>query len=347
MAQGWWEDREHRDARNRTASGVALAAVAVVLVLQVTGIGDLNDNVNGFTLGLLLLAIVLGFAVVSPAAVKEVLDRITTFKFGGVELGLQAAERLDLLQTPLADDEDELTPRDDVTPSEDRPRGGGAVREYTAVQEKLEGQLERVRDDILCLDAELSPLQVVEQINRKRLLKHLEVRVLYDLLGQAEIGVERLPDADLSRYLDRAWRFTTRFETLVFERDVRKRLIKRGWYLFDFEQSRKHRPDFLAYKQTRSKSKGEGPSTGDWLLLATRVTPTIATKTIRRLQKQRPPYGARRVVVVPNRRKESIADVEGATPVEDRPAVVLQAPAGKTWMVDLDALLRHPEPPAF
>jgi hypothetical protein len=325
------------------ATGLALAAVVVVLVVQIIGVGDFNDNVNGFTLGLLLLAIVLGFALVAPAAVKTVLDRVATFKFGGVEIGLQAAERLDLLQTPLAGDDDQLNPRDNVGPSEERPRGGGPTREYLAVQEKLQERLEFVRDVILVFDKKLSHVQVVEKIFCKKLIGHLELRVLYDLLGRAEEGVERLPDANLDQYLDRAWRFSTRFGTLIFERDARKKLVEEGWFLLEFEQGRDHRPDFLAYKQL--EGQGEEPSDGDWLVLATRVVPTENKSTITRLQKQRPPFGARCVVVVPDKREDKIEKVEGAQAVDGKRAMRFEATGERAaWMVSLGALLEHPDP---
>lgn len=345
----YWEGRGHGRGRRafiRFVTVAALAVVLAVLVLQVAGVGDTNDNVNGFTVSLLLMVIVLGFAVAAPTAVKEVLDRVTTFKFGGVELGLQAAERLDLLQTPLAGDDDALTPRDDVRPSEVRPRGGGAVREFVAVQEKLKDRLRYVRDVVLMLDKELAEklteVQVVEKVDEQGLVGHLELRVLYDLLGRAEQGIERLPEGDRDRYLNRAWRFATRLGTLIFEREARKQLIDRGWFLLDFEQSRKHRPDFLAYKQTRSQSKGEGPTTGSWLLIATRVEPGQATETIERLQGERPPFNARRVVVVPDRRGKRIPEVPGVEKVDDRQAMRIQSPAGKAWMLTLGALLEYP-----
>jgi len=336
MARQWWDerahDRERRQARNHRMTIAALVVVLAVLLLQVVGIGKANDNINGFTLGLLLLAIVLGFAVVAPTAVKEMLDRVTTFKFGGVELGLQAAERLDHLQTQMAGPVDELNARDDVTPSERRPVGGGPLREYAAVQEKLQERLRFIRHSILSLKKKLEYVQIVEKIDALGLLGYLELQVIYDLLGRAEDGIEKLPEAELGRYLDRAWKFSTRLGTLVFERDVRKRMIRKGWFLLDFEQLRSHRPDFLAYKAGASEGMEDGKSgeDGDWLVIAARVEPKQTGATAERLKQQRLPFGAKPILVIPDSREDRIA--ENPRPVPQ---------------VAISALLEHPETRAF
>jgi hypothetical protein len=316
MGRRWWVDdavpgsEARRGIRQTTVA--ALVLVLIVLVLQVAGTGGVNEHVNGFTILLLLLAIVLGFAIVAPAAVKAILDRVTTFKVAGLEIGLQAANRSDLLRTQLLGEEDELTPADDVAPSSSRPVGGGPEREFAAVRGKLEERLRYVRDAVLRLDSKLEPIDVAEELAQCDLIGDVEMQIVYDLLGRAEDGIERLDEGDATRYFDRTWRFSTRFATLIFERETRKRLLKRGWFLLDYPQSRGHRPDFLAYK--RVDGDEEGTEKEWWFVIAVRIEPNLARQTAARLSRQRPPFDATSVVVVPDRRERQAKVADLAVP---------------------------------
>jgi hypothetical protein len=191
-----------------------------------------------------------------------------------------------------------------------------------------------IRHSILSLNKKLDYVQIVERIDALGLLSYLELQVIYDLLGRAEDGVEQLPEAELGRYLDRAWKFSTRLGTLVFERDVRKRMLRKGWFLLDFEQMRSHRPDFLAYKAGASEGRGreddDAGEDGDWLVIAARVEPKGTTKTAERLQKQHMPFSAKPVLVIPDSREDQIAENPRQVP-----------------QVTISALLEHPGTAAF
>lgn len=208
----------------RLVAVVSLAVVLAVLVFQVMGIGELDPAVDGYSLLLVALAIVLSFVVVAPKSVKEVLDRITRLKVGAFGVGLQAATRVELLEAQDSDMVDGFNARDDVESQFERPVGGGRLWEYERVRDKLEEKLRFIRETLLDSNSELSALQVVERIDSLKLVEDNEVRVLYDLLGRVEDSIERLPSETSLAYLEAAWRFSTRFATLVFERQVRRGL---------------------------------------------------------------------------------------------------------------------------
>jgi hypothetical protein len=272
----------------------SLAAVAVLLVIQ---INRSDEDVNAFSIALLVLAILLGFAVVAPRAVKEVLDRITTFKVGAVEVGLQAANRVELQQVST-EAVAGVNARDDVGASSKRPVGGGVAREYTAVREKLEERLKFVRETLFGMGESVSCVQVAERMEARGLIAANELQIAYDLLGRAEASIAKLPNEIVSEYLTGAWRFASRFATLVFERQVRKELLAAGWFLLDFEQTRKHRPDFLAHRSW--KADPGDPEAETWFVIATRVEATKTKETRGRLERRRMPFGAEPVLVLPD-----------------------------------------------
>jgi hypothetical protein len=267
-------------------SFLALIVVLTILAFQVGWVGSVDENVNGTTIALVAIATVLAFAVVAPRSVKEVLDRITSLKLpGGIEIGLQAVNRAERIQA--------LMPRvaeGDGVRTEERPRGGGALREYQAVRSKLRERLRFIRDAILNLDHDLTYEQIVEEIEGLRLLEVEERQVVYDVLGRLESDLDKLSDEVRGEYLDATWHFSSRFATLVFERLVRRNLTGHGWFLLDFEQARLHRPDFLGY------------SHGSWHLFATRVEPPKTLATRRRLSRQSLPFDAEPIVIVPDTR---------------------------------------------
>jgi hypothetical protein len=243
------------------------------------------------------LAILLGFIVLAPGEAKEILGRLTTLKVAGVEIGLQAAERLERVDVRVADVID-----DDVKAVKPRPVGGSADEEFDAVGDKLRERLEFVRDEILELKRSRSTLETVDAIRRRRLLKSDEEQVVSDLLGDAKKDVVRLTADGRKRYLDGAWRFASRFATLVLERRVRKAMVRKKWLLLDFDQARSHRPDFLAFND------------GVWLLVATRVEPKQTKETRKRLSEQTAPHDARKVIVYPTKRAVEALNIENAYP---------------------------------
>lgn len=266
----------------RNVTIAALLAVLALLAAQVSGIGGLDPSIDVTTLALLLLALVLGFAIVAPGPVTGGLERITTFKLPGlVEIGLQAANRAERIQAqlPPAVDEVETLPR---------PRGGGPQQEYEAVRETLQERLRFSRVSLLDLPPTQDYEQIVQSIEERRLLEEDELHLVRDVLGNLEEEVGKLPPRLQEEYLDTSWRFAVRFGTLVFERLVRRRMTDAGWFIIDFDQARSHRPDFLAFRG------------GVWLLIAARLPLAEGDGTRQRLAALESPFEAKAVVVCPD-----------------------------------------------
>jgi hypothetical protein len=275
------EEQEKDKSRGiRAVAWVALTVVLVLLGIQVGGLVTADST----TLVLLLLALLLAYAAVAPKSVKEVIDRINVLKLpGGIEVQLQATVRAErvIARMPEAADSVKVEPR---------PRGGGPGAEYDAVRAKLE---ERVRKSgrYLGLGEEAPTREVVKEIECENLLSEDELHLIRDLLGKIEDEIAKMPSRLREEFLDAGWKFAKRFRTLVFERLLRKEMVRKGWFLIDFSQAQHHRPDFLAFK-------------GDtWLLIAARVVPESTLETRRRLHRTSPPFDATPVVVVPNTKK--------------------------------------------
>jgi hypothetical protein len=273
--------------------------VLALLGLKLAGVGGFEDNLDATALVMLGLAIVLGFIALSPGEAKEILGRLTTLRVAGVEIGLQAAERLERVELRTADLFD-----DDVEAVKPRPIGGSATEEFDVVSEKLRERLEIVRDEILGLKHSRTTLETVHMIKKRRLLKPDEEQVVSDLLGDSKENVVRLTGDVRKRYLDGAWRFASRFATLILERRVRKAMVGKKWLLLDFDQARSHRPDFLAFRD------------GVWLLVATRRKPGNTEKVRKRLSEQTVPHEAHKVVVYPNKHAAEALTVEDYPDVE-------------------------------
>jgi hypothetical protein len=277
----------------RLLTSVFALGVLAVLVLKLTGFEDFEHAVDAPAVVLLIVAVVLGFVAFAPEEARGLLRRLTNLKFGSFELGLQATarvERVELRVPELLDD--------DVKALTRRPEGGSVGEEFDAVREKLKERLDFIRDVILKGDLESSakPVEIVGKINERKLLESDESQVVRDLLGDAREEVEGLAADVRKRYLDGAWRFASRFATLILERQVRKRMATKKWLLLDVHQTRGHRPDFIAMRE-------------EVWLIATRVEPNDTKKTRRRLSEQPLPYPARRVVVYPDGRKKQAAEV--------------------------------------
>jgi hypothetical protein len=287
---------------------LALASLALVLALlaaKVFGGKSVAEEIDVTAAILAGLAILLAFVCAAPGEAKEFFDRLTNLKFGSVEIGLQAAVRVERVELRVASFDDNVKA---LTP---RARGGSAAEEFEAVGDKLRERLDFVRDVIFELDSPAGTLQIVDAIRKRRLLEPDEEQVVSDLLGDAKGDMVRLDPGVRKRYLDSAWRFASRFATLILERQVRKEMVAKKWLLLDFDQARSHRPDFLAYRDSV------------WLLVATRVEPGQAEKTRRRLSDQTVPHDAHKVIVYPTRRAGA------AMTVGDKYPDVNLVPAGR------------------
>ncbi len=121
--------------------------------------------------------------------------------------------------------------------------------------------------------------------------EELQLALIRDLLhGQEEIV--QLPFVLGSEFLDASWTFAVRLATLTHERLVRKKLTQNGWALMNFEQDRRHRPDFLAHNGRV------------WLLVAARVEPGKLKPVRERLAETPAPFSACPVIVIPDHRSD-------------------------------------------
>jgi hypothetical protein len=284
------EDGDDSPSRTgaRVVSILLLLLVLILLAVQVVGLVGLDKHVNVTTLILLGAAIILGYVTYSPDEVRAVLNRISSLRLGAFELAMQAATRVERVESRLAAQVDVANLKDEVQAWESRPTGNGTKREFRAVRKTLEHRLGFVRSKVLVLNDGLSSEEVVHEISETGLLEHDELLVTYGILDDIESELERLTEEVRNRYLEGAWRFAARFGSLVFERQVRRSMLKAGWFLTDFPQLRDHRPDFLAFRD------------GTWLLIAARVKPDATEETRARLLRQTLPVDARRVVVAPD-----------------------------------------------
>lgn len=295
--------------------------VFVALVLKVIGVGGFQDNVDVTALILLALVIVLSFIALAPDDAREILKRMTSLKVGAIEVGLQATTLVEQVELRVPSPTD-----DNVGAVDKRNGGGGAAEEFDEVRDKLVERLNFVRDSILELDDRSArPSEIVASINDEKLLAADEVKVVRDLLGDAREAVCRL-DADVrKRYLDGAWRFSSRFATLILERRVRNAMVEEKWLLLDFGQTRGHRPDFIAFRE-------------EVWLVATRVDPGDTRIARKRLGRQPLPIEARRVIVHPDSMREAADAIKDPFPGVELVSfseIEAAAKAQETWKAPL------------
>jgi hypothetical protein len=274
--------------RARLIPFILAVGVLGVLVLKLLGSEELQKHIDVSAVILVAFVVVLGFIIAAPGEAKKFLKRMTSLKVGAIEVGLQATtlvERVEL-RVPAPTD-------DNVGAVEKRNVGGSAAEEFDEVRGKLVERLHFARDAILELDNRTAkPSEIIASINDEKLLAPDEEQVVRDLLGDAKEEVCLL-DADVrKRYLDGAWRFSSRFATLILERRVRNAMVAKKWLLLDFGQTRGHRPDFIAFRE-------------EVWLVATRVDAGDAQIARGRLGKQLLPIEARRVIVHPDSMKEA------------------------------------------
>jgi hypothetical protein len=278
----------------RIAASAALLVTAGLVAAQLFGWLHAGDNLNGTTLGLLLIVLASLIVATAPAATRAFLERLTTVKLpGGLEIGLQAVNRAERVQGGLSESfEDPLRASDDVTVKQRRPLEGDARQQFQAVQRVLQARLRFVHTVVLGLprSTESDYPQVLREIDDEHLLNTDESALVRDLLGRAENQVEKLEYDVRNGFLDAAWQFAVRFASLSHERLVRQRLAKRGCVLMDLEQDRAHRPDFLAYRNEA------------WLMVAARVLPGNLDGTRKRLNQTPPPFDAVPVIAIPDKK---------------------------------------------
>jgi hypothetical protein len=268
----------------RNVTIAALVAVLALLIAQVAGIGGLDGTINGVSIALLAPAALLAHVLVAPEYAKALLDRIEYLRVPGLgEAKLRAAEQIDKRTVAAPDDPDDVK-------TSPRPRDGGPQEQHAAVRDKLRERLRFIRDVILDLPGDSSYEQIVEALDRKDLLLDDELEFVRNLLADPEGRIEKIAAEPRREYLDSGWRFSVRLGTLVFERLVRRKLAEDGWLLFNFEQARSHRSDFLAFKG------------GGWRVLAARVEPGKTDAVWERLQRQTFPFDASPTVVLPDSR---------------------------------------------
>lgn len=117
-------------------------------------------------------------------------------------------------------------------------------------------------------------------LREHRLLRQEEERFVLDLLDGPNTDLDDWDPTTRSEFLDAAYAFSVRFGPKIWDRWVRQELTKGGWFVADFDQGKRHRADFLAYRE------------GRWAQMTARVggrTPRYIEKAAPRLLKFEPP----------------------------------------------------------
>jgi hypothetical protein len=229
------------------AAFVAFVGTTILIVEQLADTGGVADST---TLGLLIVAIALLFAVAAPRPTSGALKRITTFKVAGIEVGLgeiKLAERVDALQVQVENDGVNV-----------RERQGDGYDEIVGV---LKGRLQFVWK-LLSFGStgmrESNYISTSERLRTEKLLTYDEESFVRELLRGSQAELDDWSPSSRARFLDTAWAFAIRLGALIWDRRVRQDLVDQGWEVFDYKQDPGHRPDFLAHRD------------GNWVLIAAR-----------------------------------------------------------------------------
>jgi hypothetical protein len=264
----------------------AFAGAIALIVIQLSG--D-KASPNSTTLGLFVVAALLGFSALAPRLTIRGLQRVSQFKVGSLEVGLAEIKRAERVRPPQ---------EDDGVRAEKRPRFSG----YDSCTSRLQNRLNRMRRMLELSAGKDDYVGIAEELRSLGLLNRDEETFVIDLQSQDPLSND-WSTATEEKFLDDTWAFATRFRALVWDRHVRKTLKGRGWSIFEYEQKRGHRPDFLAYREDR------------WALLAARVGSIGKTKpdnldtAARRLWKSRGvPEMTSRSIVVPDLSKGILSD---------------------------------------
>ncbi len=236
-----------RNAAVFAAAG-GLAGIVVLIVLQLRANGNEPDSTTAV---LAVLALPLLFTVLAPRETGKALRRVTSFKLAGVEVGLEEIKRA-AVAAPVPGEEDGVRT--------ERPTGFGIER----ISERLRSRLRSSRRLLGLREVATADdfPAILAALRERGVLDLTEERLALDLLKGRKIDTSGWSAATEEEFLDAAYRFSQRFRSMVWAREVRNTLEASGWFVVDFRQKVGHRPDLLACHGDR------------WALLAPRVAGT-------------------------------------------------------------------------
>jgi hypothetical protein len=278
-------------ATPRAAALLGLIALVTLTVIQVHAKRGEADSTSVAFLG---LAIVLLFGVVAPTQTSDLVRRITTFKFAGVELGLSDIKRAERVR-PLPREDDGVNIRP-------RPQTGTPDGDYQAVVKELQGRLRFVWD-ILPVKQDIKKTDYVgitQRLRTESVIDRDEETFILHLLEEARLELGDWSTATQEGFLESAWQYAIRLGPLVWDRWVRQQLSAAGWILANHQQRRGHRPDFLGYRE------------GRWAVMAARIAgpedkPAPLDASADRLSSFEPQeLVSGRVIVIPDIREGSV-----------------------------------------
>jgi hypothetical protein len=269
---------------------------AVALGLIVAEMIHNDGGADSTTLVLLALAMILIVASLAPRPTSDALRRVTSFKLGGLELGLGEIKLAEHLKSP---------------PKEhDRVGVGGRPdgTDYSEIVGRLELCVDRTKK-MLDLGPDLhGPREVVAELRSLKLLDQYEETFVLELLRGNPISAS-WPSGAREGFLDAAWSFAVRFRAMIWDRHVRRRLAEAGWFVAKYDQATGHRPDFLIYRESR------------WALVAARPgsvppnDPDPFEKAVPRLSTWEPiPIQARCIVMPDKSRGKLPSSVQSGVP---------------------------------
>lgn len=246
------------------ALGFALVWIALLALRRIDG-----NEVGFIDVALVLLAVASISMLARPDAATKLMARISEIGVGDITVSLAAETQSVGIHVPELEDDARITPR---------PATTSVPVTLQLIYDRLGTHTRFIRDAELDLGEEVSVADVITQLRELGLLSVPELDMTQRLLGLPEAEIFRLADGDQQRVLDGAWTWVSRLHAEVFDRFVRAELQDANWQIFDFEQGRKHRKDFLA-------KPVEG---GRWQLIAPRPADPPASaikKTAERLAK--------------------------------------------------------------
>jgi len=294
---------------------MGLAALAYVIVRELSRDPADQSGLTAATLVLIVIAALMLFLLVAPGSMRDLFQRMANLKVAGVlEVGLQTVARAEILQPPAIGDEQD--------PPE---RNGERLRD---IVKKVESKL-RFLHVIIHMHQDPRPIRSERQIGRwlemEDLLTADEAQFALDLISKRELGIQALAEQEREELLDAAWAFAVRFSFTVWDRYVRRQLQNDGWVVADFPQSRDHQPDFLAYRD------------GRWAVMATKVGEKGGysyVTTRNRLENMRQKVGldGRCIVFPGGDRKATVISMDGTS-----------GSGSRVKVLDLEHLLENPD----
>lgn len=228
LKRGW--ERLLKNAA-RFAAAIALAAVIYLIDLQLE-----KKSPDSTTLALVGLGTALLFGVLAPSATGALLKRMTSFKVAGViEVGMDTAVLAEIVRPPDGEGDGIQSKRNG--------------RDYDDIVKRLKTRMRfvyMITDLSERIESKRSYDEIAHALAADHLLSSEEARFVLDLLSGRDWGLAELPSKAKEEFLDSAWSFADRFHFGVWDRYLRRDLMKRGWMVSDYPQSPGHRRDFLA-----------------------------------------------------------------------------------------------------